>query len=234
MSCHSSQNKSTVGLAFGLAVFTGHDDPVDDEEVCGVCLDPVNDGRTTFQLVACDHLFHQECMKSWIGQCVQDDRCPQCPLCRKDITGGYTTIVMTPERESTYVIISEDPLSIGYGSGTFVRRERSSSLAEHIVDNLWAFFGDRVDHLIFSSRSLQHQRDSIITAYLDRHDPIQTHINLVKFFTPTRFKTHRQMTKFISDLASDTHFERVRVGSERIASPTAVIKSLWKSQNIFL
>lgn len=233
MSHHSPQNKNTVGLAFGLSVFADHSSSVDNE-VCGVCLEPLDDGSSVFQLVTCDHVFHQKCMKTWIGRCIQDDRCPQCPMCRNDITGGYTTIIMSPERENTYVIIVENPFTIGYGNGKTVRRESSSSSAALIVDNLWAFFGDSVNHLIFSSRSLQHQRDSIITAYLDRHDPMQTHINLVKFFTPSRFTTHRQMTKFISDLASDTHFEGVRVGSERRASPTAVIKSLWKSQNIFI
>ncbi|KAG6519918.1 hypothetical protein ZIOFF_016947 [Zingiber officinale] len=43
---------------------------------CAVCLSPVADGEMVRQLLACNHLFHVECVDMWLFSN------PTCPLCR--------------------------------------------------------------------------------------------------------------------------------------------------------
>ncbi|RHY14378.1 hypothetical protein DYB32_010858 [Aphanomyces invadans] len=57
----------------------GHDSARDTDGadiVCAICLDGIGDPRETVELVQCGHLFHKECVGSWL-----QDHCT-CPLCR--------------------------------------------------------------------------------------------------------------------------------------------------------
>jgi hypothetical protein len=50
-----------------------------DEEICAVCQDSLTAGTQALNLVACDHRFHSECIRTWFARNVV------CPVCRHDI-----------------------------------------------------------------------------------------------------------------------------------------------------
>lgn len=50
-----------------------------DEELCAVCQDTLAAGSQALNLVACDHRFHSECIRTWFTTNVV------CPVCRHDI-----------------------------------------------------------------------------------------------------------------------------------------------------
>ena len=46
---------------------------------CTICLDDLNNGTVIASVNSCSHVFHQQCLESWIKS---NDRCP---LCRGDL-----------------------------------------------------------------------------------------------------------------------------------------------------
>jgi hypothetical protein len=50
-----------------------------EEEICAVCQDRMPAGSQALNLNACDHRFHDACIRTWLQQNVA------CPVCRHDI-----------------------------------------------------------------------------------------------------------------------------------------------------
>ena len=50
-----------------------------DEEMCPICQDHLPAGTQALSLIACDHRFHSECIRTWFTTNVV------CPVCRHDI-----------------------------------------------------------------------------------------------------------------------------------------------------
>ncbi|XP_074556962.1 E3 ubiquitin-protein ligase ATL41-like [Curcuma longa] len=58
---------------------------------CVVCLSPVVEGEMVRQLLACNHLFHVECVDMWLFSN------PTCPLCRTDAKAPAAEPSPSPE-----------------------------------------------------------------------------------------------------------------------------------------
>jgi len=50
-----------------------------EEEICAVCQDRMPAGSQALNLNACDHRFHNNCIRTWLQENVA------CPVCRHDI-----------------------------------------------------------------------------------------------------------------------------------------------------
>lgn len=64
------------------------DSEFDDDHACTICFSPIEDGERVGEL-ACDHVFHAECLKRWL---VRRNFCPLCqlpnaatPRCRRSV-----------------------------------------------------------------------------------------------------------------------------------------------------
>ena len=61
---------------------------------CGICFESLDvkqiDCCTELD---CCHIFHDKCLKKWCNTCINQDHEPNCPLCRKDISGEYLEIL---------------------------------------------------------------------------------------------------------------------------------------------
>ena len=76
-------------------------------EVCSICLEPMNEGESTTATMPCGHVFHEECITSWIGHG------GSCPNCRANVT-SLRPIVLEPapsQREVT-IEVGESSSSI--------------------------------------------------------------------------------------------------------------------------
>lgn len=52
---------------------------------CGICLESLQDGRPVRELHSgpdWSHIFHDQCIRSWINSCVGQGRSIECPMCR--------------------------------------------------------------------------------------------------------------------------------------------------------
>ena len=50
-----------------------------DDETCSICQDTMAPGSNALSLTACDHRFHEGCIRTWLNSSVH------CPICRHDI-----------------------------------------------------------------------------------------------------------------------------------------------------
>lgn len=77
-------------------------------EVCSICLEPMNEGEITTATMPCGHVFHEECITSWIGR----DGANSCPNCRSNVT-SLRPIVLEPAPSQ-----QEVTLEVGESSGS--------------------------------------------------------------------------------------------------------------------
>ncbi|KAL3068633.1 hypothetical protein niasHS_016039 [Heterodera schachtii] len=61
---------------------------VDNEFECAICLDPIPRGTSVKPLPACNHVFHEDCLSTWL-----QGGNNSCPICR------YVIMNMPPEPE---------------------------------------------------------------------------------------------------------------------------------------
>ena len=54
-------------------------DEEEEEDICSICLDVLNNGQELRKLGGCGHQFHKECIKDWFRQ----NRV--CPLCMREV-----------------------------------------------------------------------------------------------------------------------------------------------------
>ena len=76
---------------------------------CGICFESIDlkqiDSCTELD---CKHIYHDRCLKEWCNTCIDNDNEPNCPLCRKDISGEYLEILGITKNlnEQMYSIIN--------------------------------------------------------------------------------------------------------------------------------
>jgi len=54
----------------------------EEEEECGVCLLGLNAEGTVKEALLCYHVFHEQCLDLWWGNCLKKNIEPSCPMCR--------------------------------------------------------------------------------------------------------------------------------------------------------
>ena len=61
---------------------------------CRICFDYIELKQIDLSTeLDCGHIFHNKCVKEWCNNCVNNDNKPNCPLCRKVISGEYLEIL---------------------------------------------------------------------------------------------------------------------------------------------
>ena len=61
---------------------------------CGICFESLDSKQIdSCTELDCDHIYHDKCLKKWCTTCINNDSEPNCPLCRKDISGEYLDIL---------------------------------------------------------------------------------------------------------------------------------------------
>ena len=60
---------------------------VKGSDLCGICLDPLNEKQPLCMVVSCGHVFHCECIRGWITHTIINSAEPdlKCPTCRGSI-----------------------------------------------------------------------------------------------------------------------------------------------------
>lgn len=61
---------------------------------CGICFEQLDSKQIDICTeIDCGHIYHDKCLKKWCIQCNEKEYTPNCPLCRKDISGEYLEIL---------------------------------------------------------------------------------------------------------------------------------------------
>lgn len=61
---------------------------------CGICFEQLVPKQIDICTeIDCGHIYHDKSLKKWCIQCNEKDYTPNCPLCRKDISGEYLEIL---------------------------------------------------------------------------------------------------------------------------------------------
>lgn len=98
--------RSTKAMAVKAEDLEDDDSEFDDETTCTICFAPLDDGDRVGAL-ACDHIFHVECLKRWL---VRRNTCPLCQM-QNAATPRYTPRVqetdVTPTDVATNGVESE-------------------------------------------------------------------------------------------------------------------------------
>jgi len=57
---------------------------VKGSDLCGICLDPLNEKNPLCMVVSCGHVFHCQCIREWISHNIINNAEPdhRCPTCR--------------------------------------------------------------------------------------------------------------------------------------------------------
>jgi hypothetical protein len=74
---------------------------------CSICLEEINienyqHNKTDLVFLNCDHVFHKQCLNTWVKTKVQNFNNPDCPLCRnKIINNNFVKINIVYESDSS-------------------------------------------------------------------------------------------------------------------------------------
>ncbi|KAF7087023.1 hypothetical protein CFC21_090246 [Triticum aestivum] len=92
-----------------------------DASECAVCLGEFQEGERVRLLPGCLHVFHAECIDTWLHGCAS------CPLCRAAITGKQAPLTMDrpPRREE--VVIQVQVAGTGEEEGTPQREHATAA-----------------------------------------------------------------------------------------------------------
>ena len=69
-------------------IFCKNHMPKNNEELksCTFCCEPIKeDVNNIIVLHECKHVFHRSCLDNWIKKCEEQNKIPNCPLCRADM-----------------------------------------------------------------------------------------------------------------------------------------------------
>lgn len=106
---HAATQDEPVDFAFPL-----HEEPEAIEKTCAICLDEFETGEPINDVSKCPHVFHRECLLSWL------DRHNVCPCCRRPMVtetdwqsaAGATNTIQEADSENS------NRATIQYGGGT--------------------------------------------------------------------------------------------------------------------
>ncbi|KAF7081456.1 hypothetical protein CFC21_085395 [Triticum aestivum] len=98
----------------------------DDASECAVCLGEFQEGERVRLLPGCLHVFHAECIDTWLHDCAN------CPLCRAAITGTtgkQAPLVMDRPPRSEEVVIQVQAAGTGEEEDTVTRQQEDGAAA---------------------------------------------------------------------------------------------------------